>query len=100
MIEKFALLVQHTQRCALTCESSAAPLLHVNLHPPPPLPYKTQVVTHPPLSKRGRDPALDGPTKPSGRRSCGVDHVVALHVAFERHTLKPVFHLIGYRLWL
>jgi hypothetical protein len=25
---------------------------------------------------------------------------VALQVAFERHTLKPVFHLIGYRLWV
>jgi hypothetical protein len=25
---------------------------------------------------------------------------VALHVAFERETLKPVFHLIGYRLWV
>jgi hypothetical protein len=24
---------------------------------------------------------------------------VALQVAFERQTLKPVFHLIGYRLW-
>jgi hypothetical protein len=26
--------------------------------------------------------------------------VVALQVAFERQTLKPVFHLIGYRLWV
>ena len=25
---------------------------------------------------------------------------VAVQVAFERRTLKPVFHLIGYRLWL
>jgi hypothetical protein len=25
--------------------------------------------------------------------------VVALQFAFERQTLKPVFHLIGYRLW-
>jgi hypothetical protein len=25
---------------------------------------------------------------------------VALQVAFERQTLKPVFHLIGYRLWV
>jgi hypothetical protein len=24
---------------------------------------------------------------------------VARQVAFERQTLKPVFHLIGYRLW-
>jgi hypothetical protein len=24
---------------------------------------------------------------------------VALQVEFERQTLKPVFHLIGYRLW-
>jgi hypothetical protein len=27
-------------------------------------------------------------------------HSVALQVAFERQTLKPVFHLIGYRLWV
>jgi hypothetical protein len=27
-------------------------------------------------------------------------HVVALQVAFERQTLKPVFYLIGYRLWV
>jgi hypothetical protein len=27
-------------------------------------------------------------------------HCVALQVAFERQTLKPVFHLIGYRLWV
>jgi hypothetical protein len=27
-------------------------------------------------------------------------HVVALQVAFERRILKPVFHLIGYRLWV
>jgi hypothetical protein len=26
--------------------------------------------------------------------------VVALQVAFERQTLKPVFQLIGYRLWV
>jgi hypothetical protein len=26
--------------------------------------------------------------------------VVALQVAFERQTLKPVFHFIGYRLWV
>jgi hypothetical protein len=25
---------------------------------------------------------------------------VALQVAFERETLKPVFHFIGYRLWV
>jgi hypothetical protein len=25
---------------------------------------------------------------------------VALQAAFERQTLKPVFHLIGYRLWV
>jgi hypothetical protein len=25
---------------------------------------------------------------------------VALQVAFERQTLKPFFHLIGYRLWV
>jgi hypothetical protein len=27
-------------------------------------------------------------------------HGVALQVAFERQTLKPVLHLIGYRLWV
>jgi hypothetical protein len=27
-------------------------------------------------------------------------HDVALQAAFERQTLKPVFHLIGYRLWV
>jgi hypothetical protein len=26
--------------------------------------------------------------------------VVALQVEFERQTLKPVFHFIGYRLWV
>jgi hypothetical protein len=26
------------------------------------------------------------------------DHIVALQVEFERQTLKPVFHLIGFRL--
>jgi hypothetical protein len=26
--------------------------------------------------------------------------VVAVQVAFERQNLKPVFHLIGYRLWV
>jgi hypothetical protein len=31
---------------------------------------------------------------------CGAVHVVALQVAFERQTLKPVSHLIGYRLWV
>jgi hypothetical protein len=29
----------------------------------------------------------------------GLSRTVALQVAFERHILKPVFHLIGYRLW-
>jgi hypothetical protein len=29
-----------------------------------------------------------------------MSHGVALRVAFERQTLKPVFHLIGYRLWV
>jgi hypothetical protein len=28
------------------------------------------------------------------------EHDVALQVAFERQTLKAVFHLIGYRLWV
>jgi hypothetical protein len=30
----------------------------------------------------------------------GGAHVVALQVAFERQILKPVFHLIGFRLWV
>jgi hypothetical protein len=29
-----------------------------------------------------------------------VYHIVALQVEFERKTLKPVFHLIGYKLWV
>ena len=29
-----------------------------------------------------------------------VTHSVAVQVAFERRTLKPVFHLIVYRLWV
>ena len=29
-----------------------------------------------------------------------VRRVVAVQVAFERQTLKPVFRLIGYRLWV
>jgi hypothetical protein len=29
-----------------------------------------------------------------------VPHGVAVQVAFERRILKPVFHLIGYRLWV
>jgi hypothetical protein len=37
-----------------------------------------------------------------GRHSGVLDwlHGVALQVAFERQILKPVFHLIGYRLWV
>jgi hypothetical protein len=34
-----------------------------------------------------------------GKEGCTHSRVVALQVAFERQTLKPVFHLIGYRLW-
>jgi hypothetical protein len=30
----------------------------------------------------------------------GAVRVVALQVAFERQILKPVFYLIGYRLWV
>jgi hypothetical protein len=36
----------------------------------------------------------------SHAHSSSVSHSVALQVAFERQTLKPVFHLIGYRLWV
>jgi hypothetical protein len=37
--------------------------------------------------------------KPQVKRNIR-EHGVALQVAFERQTLKPVFHLIGYRLWV
>jgi hypothetical protein len=47
------------------------------------------------------------PGRISRRRCRGVGRVekpeprgVALQVAFERQTLKPAFHLIGYRLWV
>jgi ribosomal protein S10 len=30
----------------------------------------------------------------------GHSRVVAVQVEFERQTLKPLFHLIGYRLWV
>jgi hypothetical protein len=30
---------------------------------------------------------------------CAFCQGVAVHVAFERQTLKPDFHFIGYRLW-
>jgi hypothetical protein len=33
-------------------------------------------------------------------RRSRLPRVVAVQVAFERQTLKPVFHLIGYRLWV
>jgi hypothetical protein len=36
---------------------------------------------------------------PKGTDLAGAVHVVALQVAFERQILKPVFRLIGYRLW-
>jgi hypothetical protein len=32
--------------------------------------------------------------------SAAYTHGVALQVAFERQTLEPAFHLIGYRLWV
>jgi hypothetical protein len=35
-----------------------------------------------------------------GRRRGWNSRAVALQVAFERRILKPVFHLIGYRLWV
>jgi hypothetical protein len=35
-----------------------------------------------------------------GLEADAVPHGVALQVAFERQILKPVFHLIGYRLWV
>jgi hypothetical protein len=44
---------------------------------------------------------------PPPRRACrartrrwAARRAVALQVAFERQTLKPVLHLIGYRLWV
>ena len=36
--------------------------------------------------------------QPAPPRRCG--RGVALQVEFERQILKPVFHLIGYRLWV
>jgi hypothetical protein len=39
-----------------------------------------------------------GPDDPRRRRAARLG--VALQVAFERQTLKPVFRLIGYRLWV
>jgi hypothetical protein len=34
------------------------------------------------------------------RAADGGPRGVAVQVEFERQTLKPVFHLIGYRLWV
>jgi hypothetical protein len=42
-------------------------------------------------------PTLSRAGSASARR--GAAQGVALQVVFERQTLKPVFHLIGYRLW-
>jgi hypothetical protein len=36
---------------------------------------------------------------PKGTDLAGAVHVVALQVEFESQILKPVFRLIGYRLW-
>jgi hypothetical protein len=44
--------------------------------------------------------ALQHPEVAVGSRPDGQPHAVALQVPFERQTLKPVFHLIGYRLWV
>jgi hypothetical protein len=41
--------------------------------------------------------AEEGAEFPSRRAP---DRCVALQVAFERQILKPVFHSIGYRLWV
>jgi hypothetical protein len=51
------------------------------------------VAQHPFL---GHPPGVHGAFAGDGERVRGV----ALQVAFERQTLKPVFHLIGYRLWV
>jgi hypothetical protein len=36
----------------------------------------------------------------SSNRVMSASRAVAVQVAFERQTLKPVFHLIGYSLWV
>jgi hypothetical protein len=53
------------------------------------------------------DSNLQSPTaallpQPQDRRALRVllRRVVAVHVEFERQILKPVFHLIGFRLWV
>jgi hypothetical protein len=38
--------------------------------------------------------------KPYQDRGVDAALAVALQVAFERQTLKPIFHLIGYRFWV
>jgi hypothetical protein len=71
--------------------------------PPPP---RTGPCTAPPRRqpRKGRSPDTPHPRprirrRGKRRRRTGT-LLVALQVAFERQTLKPVFHLIGYRLWV
>jgi hypothetical protein len=61
------------------------------LAPPPPAASRSQLVARL-LSAASMD-AVSGRPGISPR-------FVALQVAFERQTLKPVFHLIGHRLWV
>jgi hypothetical protein len=49
----------------------------------------------PHLLRRLRSEELRNRLQPLRRR-----HVVALQVAFEKQTLKPVFQLIGFRSWV
>ena len=58
--------------------------------------HKVRVVLHVLLLQRRRVERI--PTLGGDVRDVTLD--VALQVAFERQTLKPVFHLIGYRLWV
>jgi hypothetical protein len=58
---------------------------------------------HEELDFPGQRRGHDRPPEPPARHAvCLAEsiHDVALQVAFERQILKPVFHLIGFRLWV
>jgi hypothetical protein len=52
-----------------------------------------------PTDESSTFPAVQ-PTTCISSRKASTSRAVALQVAFERRILKPVFHLIGYRLWV
>jgi hypothetical protein len=66
-----------------------------NLHSPP----HRQLHGHEAHGLLGRHQHGLG-VRSGGSRGNVSGHGVALQVAFERQTLKPVFRLIGYRLWV